>query len=85
MLTNEATISVERAAYDGDYRLRLVFNDGVEQLVDFAPFLTASTNPLIRKYLDPGRFQHFTIKYGDLFWDDYDLCFPIADLYDNNI
>ena len=22
---------------------------------------------------------------GDLFWDDYDLCFPIADLYEGRI
>lgn len=85
ILAEEPLISIEQAVYDGDYRIRLFFNDGSEQTVDFAPFFMASKNPQIRKYLDPQRFQHFTVEYGDLLWEDYDLCFPIADLYDNNI
>lgn len=85
IVAEEPFISIEQAIYDGDYRIRLFFNDGVEQMVDFAPFLMASKNPQIYKYLDPQRFQRFTIEYGDLFWEDYDLCFPIADLYDNHI
>ncbi|MCB9430426.1 MAG: DUF2442 domain-containing protein [Ardenticatenaceae bacterium] len=84
-LSEKPVISVEQVIYDGDYRIRLFFNNGVEQTVDFAPFFMASNHPQIRKYLDLQRFQHFTVEYGDLLWGDYDLCFPIADLYDNNI
>ena len=40
---------------------------------------------MIRAYLDPEKFADFTLKYGNLMWDDYGLCFPIADLYENNI
>ncbi len=40
---------------------------------------------MIRAYLDPQKFTNFTLEYGNLMWDDYGLCFPIADLYENNI
>lgn len=55
------------------------------QVVDFQPFLSQSLNPLIRKYLAPEEFAKFEIDEGDLEWNDYDLCFPIADLYGNRI
>lgn len=67
------------------YKLRLNFDDGKDQVVDFEPFLTASRNPAIRAYLDPQRFSQFRIEHGDLVWGDYDLCFPIADLYEGQI
>lgn len=78
-------IDLTKAEYAGNYRLRLWFSDGREQVVDFEPFLRNSFNPLIRRYLEHDRFQRFTVEQGDLFWDDYDLCFPIADLYEGLI
>ncbi len=30
-------------------------------------------------------FKKFKLDAGDLEWNDYDLCFSIADLYENNI
>ena len=44
----------------------------------FSPFLRQSHNFLIHAYLDPAAFTRFAVKDGDLAWDDYDLCFPIA-------
>lgn len=73
---------VERAERAGDFRLRLTFNDGAVRTVDFGPFLHQSRNPLIQAYLDPAAFAGFTVKDGDLMWGDYDLCFPVADLYE---
>ena len=69
----------------GDYRLRLTFDDGMEQTVDFKPFLTHAHHPDIRVYLDPAMFSTFRIEYGYLVWGDYDLCFPIIDLYRNQL
>ena len=40
---------------------------------------------MIRKYLDVELFQQFSLIYGDLVWHDYELCFPIADLYEGTI
>ena len=48
-------------------------------------FLFLSLNPLIRKYLDANEFSKFEIVDGDLEWNDYDLCFPVADLHENRI
>ena len=78
-------IAVEKAEYIENHVLHLSFSDGQEKLVDFGPFLRQSLNPLIRKYLDIERFKQFTVEYGDLFWNDYDLCFPVADLYEGHI
>ena len=75
-------VEVERA---GSYRLRLFFSDGAERIVDFEPFLRASGNPLIRCFLDPELFATWRVDGGDLIWGDYDLCFPVADLYENRI
>lgn len=78
-------VSVSKAKMVGDYVLRIFFSDGARGDVDFGPFLTSSTNPMIRKYLDLDLFQSFTVQNGDLFWNEYDLCFPVADLYENTI
>ena len=34
---------------------------------------------------DPVRFATFRIEYGELVWGDYDLCFPVIDLYLNQL
>ena len=31
------------------------------------------------------KFAGFHIEYGELLWGEYDLCFPIMDLYKNQI
>jgi hypothetical protein len=69
----------------GDYILRINFDDGTTQEVDFKPFLSTALHPDIRAFLDPQRFASFRIEYGDLIWGDYDLCFPVIDLYKNRI
>lgn len=85
MLAKNAVINITLVEYVEDYKLHLVFSDNEERIVDFEPFLQKSSNPMIRKYLELENFKHFTVKYGDLFWNDYDLCFPIANLYDGRI
>ena len=85
MILNEQVISVEKVNHIDGFKLELEFNDKTRQIVDFYPFLSASLNPLIRKYLSPKEFAKFEIDEGDLEWNDYDLCFPIADLYENRI
>ena len=69
----------------GDYKLRIAFDDDTTQEIDFKPFLASALHPDIRAYLDPQRFSSFRIEYGDLVWGDYDLCFPIIDLYKNQL
>ncbi len=78
-------INVVAAELAGDLRIRLSFDDGTTQVVDFRPFLVRSLHPDIRAYLNPDRFSDFRIEYGELVWGDYDLCFPMADLYRNQL
>jgi Protein of unknown function (DUF2442) len=78
-------VEVLSAELIGEHKLRIRFSDGFEQEVDFGPFLQKSTHPAIRVFLDPERFKEFHIEQGDLIWGDWDLCFPIADLYDGKI
>jgi hypothetical protein len=85
ILSENSIVDIKKAEYLDGYRLRLLFTDNIERMIDFAPFLSSSTNPMIKKYLNPNEFKKFTIEYGDLTWNDYDLCFPIADLYEGRI
>jgi hypothetical protein len=80
-----ADVHVERAQPVKGHALRLTFSDGAERVVDFGPFLTRSVNPDIRAFLDAKRFASFAVKDGDLVWGDWELCFPIADLYQGRL
>ncbi|MFV1976827.1 MAG: DUF2442 domain-containing protein [Candidatus Scalindua sp.] len=85
MIADEQVITILSAEYMGEYKIKLSFDDNTIQLIDFFSFIDSSLNPLIRKYLDKQEFKKFKIDNGDLEWNDYDLCFPVADLYENNI
>ena len=84
-LAEGTVIDILQAARLADYKLKLSFSDGVERVIDFEPFLRRSSNPMIRAYLDQRKFANFRLEHGNLIWDDYGLCFPIADLYENTI
>lgn len=81
----QGNLSVIEAHYIGDFAIRLTFSDGYRKLVDFKPFLEQAKHPAIQKYLNEVQFRNFQIKDGNLDWIDFDLCFPIEDLYKNSI
>ena len=78
-------ISILKTEYLGEYQIKIIFSDNTIQTIDFKEFLTSSRNPMTRKYLDTKLFQKFTIEYGDISWNDYELCFPIWDLHEGKI
>ena len=80
-----AAINIVSATQVSPYRLRIEFDDRTVQEIDFGPFLSRSRHPDIRAYLDPARFSAFRVAFGELVWGDYDLCFPVIDLYRNSI
>lgn len=82
---NPSIINIVAAEQAGDYRIRLTFDDGAAQVVDFKPFLQRSQHPDIRAYLEAERFAGFRIEHGELVWGDYELCFPQIDLYRNQL
>jgi hypothetical protein len=77
-------ISILNAEYLGEYNIKLSFSDKTEKIIDFSKFLSEARNPMTRKYLDKKLFSKFSIKYGDLIWNDYEMCFPIWDLHEGN-
>ena len=79
------SVIITDATYLDGYKISITFNDSKTHVVDFESFLTKSRNEQIRKYLNIDMFKSFKIVDGDLDWNDFDLCFPIHDLYTNSI
>ncbi|MBU2525488.1 MAG: DUF2442 domain-containing protein [Bacteroidetes bacterium] len=78
-------LKIDSAKYLSDYVIRIKFTDGKERLVDFKPFLSKSLHPSIQKYLDENKFSNFALVDGNLNWNNYDLIFPLDDLYKGKI
>lgn len=81
----QGILEIATVEYTSGYILRLTFKDGTVRLVDFEPFLRHTQHPAIREYLDLAKFKSYRLEHGDLLWGDYDLCFPIAALYEGKI
>lgn len=79
------SIKIIKVDHLHDYILKLTFNDGKVQEVDFRPFLENAQHPEIAKYLDINFFMQYELVDGDIIWNDYDLVFPIWDLYSNSL
>ena len=78
-------LAVVAAKYVSGYKIHLVFNDESERMVDFGPFLEKARNPDTTDYRDLKKFREFRIEHGDLIWGDFQMIFPIADLYRGEI
>ena len=78
-------VSIEKAEYLGDYKINFIFSDGVSQEINFEQFLNKSKNPMTKKYLNKDLFGSFSIEYGDIVWNDYEMCFPIWNLHEGEI
>jgi hypothetical protein len=78
-------ISVVSAEYIEGYEIKLSFSDGIERVIDFSEFLKNAKNPMTKKYLDKKLFRNYSIEYGDLIWNDYEMCFPVWDLHEGKV
>lgn len=80
------TITVEKATYVDGYKVAIVFNDKTTQTVDFGGFLIKNPHPGHDKYKDIQLFKQFKIEAGNIVWGkDWDLIFPISQLYNGRI
>ena len=84
-LATGVAVDIVRVDHVGRHRLELKFSDGHIATVDFAPFLRACLNPETRRFLDEKQFKVFSLTHGNLVWGDYDMCFPVEDLYEGRI
>ena len=78
-------ISIIKAEYIEEYKIQFIFSDETTRLIDFSGFLRNAKNSMAKKYLDKQLFKSFTIEYGDIIWNDYEMCFPIWDLHEGTI
>ena len=78
-------LEVTEAKYVSGYKLLLTFDDGTRRVVDFGPFLKKAKNPMITKFRRLKEFKSFYIHDGDLMWGDFEMIFPIMDLYHGDI
>lgn len=79
------TLSIIRARYVEKLKLELTFSDLTSQLVDFEEFLKKTQLPDLAKYGKSQNFKKFRINAGNLVWGDFEMIFPLEDLYKNQI
>ncbi len=78
-------LEITEAKYVSGYKIRLTFNDATVRVMDFEPFLRKARNPDLAQYRQLRKFKSFRFHYGDLMWGDYEMIFPIVDLYRGEI
>ena len=61
---------IKNAKYIKDYKLRVIFDDGVSKKIDLYPFISESKQPQTRKFLDKKLFKKFYTDDWGLRWGD---------------
>ncbi len=79
------TIAVRKAQVIEAFVLSVEFTDGKRTRVDIGPFLTKSKLPDIAKYRNAKQFARCEIVGGNVIWGDYEMLFPVAELYAGSI
>jgi hypothetical protein len=78
-------IKIVEAIYIKDYIIKLTFNDGKINNVDFKEEVMAQKVPEYKKYQHIKEFKRFKIESGNLVWGkNWDLIFPLYKLYENS-
>lgn len=79
-------IRVVSAEYAGGLSLKLTFSDGTVKSIDFSEYLLKNPHPQHERFLDASEFMKFRVENGNVVWGkDWDLVFPIEDLYNCEI
>ena len=80
------SLLVSNAKHISDFKIEIEFNDKKKQVVDFGKFLLTHSHPQYNKYKTLKNFLRFKIENGNLVWGkDWDLIFPVYDLYTGKI
>jgi hypothetical protein len=65
---------VTSAEYDGDYRIRVAFSDGVIGCVDLRLLVAGDRRAIVRELADPERFRDFRVAMDTVVWGNgFDL------------
>ena len=75
-------LHITQATDVGNLTVCLQFSDNTTQTVDVGDFIRRHPHPQYNKYLDPKKFNSFTIEHGNVVWGkNWDLMFPVEQLH----
>ena len=76
-------LSVVSAKYVAPLSVEIGFSDGVTKVVNVGDFIRRHPHIQYNSYLDERKFKKFRIEMGNVVWGkNWDLIFPVQDLYD---
>ena len=78
-------LEIVKAEVVSDYTIKLEFSDGHKNTINFEPFISENPNESIHQFLDRRKFNSFRLDWGNLVWGDFEMCFPIEDLYSGSV
>ena len=70
---------VTKVEYVAEYRIRLLFEDGLEGIADLSSY--PDPGNVFKGFLDLEYFRQFRIEYGTLVWGDGDVDIAPETLY----
>ena len=79
-------IIIADAVYLRDYKIKIFFKDKTVKVVDFKEFLfNEYVHPIYKRYRKLSVFKKFDVIDGNLNWYDYEMIFPVEQLYAGKI
>ena len=66
-------------------KIKLGFSNGKSKIVDCKYFLRENAHPSLKKYLKISEFKKFKVLNGNLNWNNYEMMFPIEQLYKGKV
>ena len=84
-ITPSSVLSIEHAKYLSDFKIELGFSNGKSKIIDCKYFLHQKAHPSLKKYLKISEFKKFKVLNGNLNWNNYEMTFPIEQLYKGKV
>ncbi len=75
----QTPLTVVAASYLEDYKIHIIFSDCEERIIDFESKLRSF--PPLHKFLKINTFKKFRLYNGNIQWNDFEMIFPVEDLY----
>lgn len=69
MATNDFILTIDKAQYMGDYRIKVHFNNGKEKILDFLPIIKEKKG-ISYKLADIDYFKSFTLDPFTIDWNN---------------
>lgn len=75
-------MKIIKVEYISDYKLKVLFSDGVVKIADFEKFIKTSLQPMTNQFKDIERFKKVYIDSGHLTWEDGQMDISSHSIYE---